>query len=114
MQIKDVMRRVVETVAPDALLREAARKMNDYGVSLVAVCDGPTVVGLLTSRDITVRATAQGCDPRRTRVRDVMMNPSICGRENQNISEAEHVMRHWRLRRLPVLNQHGRLVGVIS
>jgi CBS domain-containing protein len=114
MQIKDVMQRHMETVTPDTPLREAGRKMKDHGVSLLAVCNGPTFVGLLTSRDITVRATAQGCDPRRAQVRDVMMSPSICGREDQNVCEAEHVMRRWQLTGLPVLNHHERLVGVVS
>jgi len=114
MQIKDVMQQNVETVTPDTPLREAARKMKDHGVSLLAVCNGLTIVGLLTSRDITVRATAQGCDPRRAQVRDVMMSPAICGREDQNVWEAEHVMRRWRLSGLPVLDQHECLVGVVS
>jgi CBS domain-containing protein len=114
MQIKDIMQRNVETVTPDTPLREAGRKMKDHGVSLLAVCEGLTFVGLLTSRDITVRATAQGCDPRRAQVRDVMMSPAIYGREDQNVREAEYVMRRWRLSGLPVLNQHERLVGVVS
>jgi CBS domain-containing protein len=114
MQIRDVMTKSVEAVAPDTPLRDAARKMRAHGISLLPVCEGPAIIGLLTSRDITVRATGQGCDPQHAQVRDVMMTPAICGHEDQNVAEAAGVMRRWRLSRLPVLNRYQRLVGIVS
>jgi CBS domain-containing protein len=114
MHLKDVMNKKVEVVRPDTLLREAARKMNDCGISLLPVCEGPTMVGVLTTRDIAVRATAQGRDPQITLVREVMMGPIIFGQENQNLGEAADLMERWALHRLPVLDQHMHLVGIVS
>ena len=114
MQLKNVMKRSVAVVAPDTLLREAARKMSLHNVTVLPVCEGRRMVGLLTARDLTVRATAQGCDPQTTRVREVMTFPAICGHEAQNVSEAAHLMQKWQLGRLPVLNRRKHLVGMVS
>jgi CBS domain-containing protein len=114
MQVKNVMKRSVEVVAPDTLLHEAARKMSVHNVSVLPVCEGRRIVGLLTARDLTVRATAEGCDLRTSQVREVMMSPAICGREGQNVNEAADLMQKWQLNRLPVLNRQKHLVGIIS
>jgi len=114
MQVKNVMKRSVEVVAPDTLLHEAARKMSAHNVSVLPVCEGRRIVGLLTARDLTVRATAEGCDPRTSQVREVMMFPAICGREGQNVNEAADLMQKWHLNRLPVLNRQKHLVGIVS
>ena len=114
MQLKDVMKKRVEVVEPDTSLCEAARKMSTHNVTMLPVCDGRRVVGLLTVRDLTIRATSQGCDPRTGRVREVMMLPAVYGREDQDISQAVDLMRRWQLHRLPVLDRQKRLVGVVS
>ena len=114
MQLKNVMKRRVAVVNPDTLLQEAARKMSVHNVSVLPVCEGRKIVGLLTARDLTVRATAQGCDSRTSRVREVMMSPAICGRETQNVNEAADLMQRWQIRRLPVLNRRKHLVGIVS
>ena len=114
MQLKNVMKRSVAVVAPDTLLQEAARQMSVHNTSVLPVCEGRKIVGLLTARDLTVRATSQGCDPRTSRVREVMMFPAICAREGQNVSEAADLMQKWQLRRLPVLNRRKHLVGMVS
>lgn len=108
------MRRKVDAVRPDTLLRVAARKMNAGGVPMLPVCEDSIMVGMLTARDITVRATAQGCDPRFARVRDVMMAPTIFSQENQDVDEATEIMERRSLHRLPVLDQQMHLVGVVS
>jgi CBS domain-containing protein len=114
MQLKNVMKKSVAVVTPDTLLQEAARKMSAHNVSVLPVCEGRRIVGLLTARDLTVRATAQGCDPRTSQVREVMMFPAICASEGQNISEAADLMQRWQLLRLPVLNSRKHLVGMVS
>ena len=114
MQLKDVMKKQVEVVEPDTSLCEAARKMSAHNVSMLPVCDGRRVVGLLTVRDLTIRATSQGCDPHTGRVREVMMLPAVYGREDQDISQAVDLMQRWQLHRLPVLDRRRRLVGVVS
>jgi len=114
MQLKNVMKKSVAVVTPDTLLQEAARKMSEHNVTMLPVCEGRRIVGLLTARDLTVRATAQGCDPRTSQVREVMMFPAICGRESQNVNEAADLMQKWQIRRLPVLNRRKHLVGIVS
>src|ERR1700685_1271381 len=114
MQVKNVMKRTVEVVAPDTLLHEAARKMSVHNVSVLPVCEGRRIVGLLTARDLTTRATAQGCDPRTCQVREVMMFPAIWGRESQNVNDAADLMQRWQISRLPVLNRRKQLVGIVS
>jgi CBS domain-containing protein len=113
MQLKSVMKRSVEVIAPDTPLREAARKMSVHNVTVLPVCEGRRIVGLLTARDLTVRATSQGCDPQTTKVRDVMSFPAICAREGQNVNEAADLMQKRQLRRLPVLNRQKHLVGMV-
>jgi CBS domain-containing protein len=72
MRLKDMMTCDVEVIHPDATLQEAAQKMKGLDVGPLPVCDGERLVGMLTDRDITVRATAEGRNPKTTRVREVM------------------------------------------
>lgn len=72
MQLKEVMTPGVEVIAPEATIREAAEKMSHLDIGPLPVCDGDRLVGMLTDRDITVRAVAEGRNPVTTRVREVM------------------------------------------
>lgn len=114
MQVKDVMTGSVEVIKPDATLQEAARKMKTVDIGPVPVCDGDKVVGMLTDRDITIRATAEGLDPKQTRVREVMTKDVITVREDQDVKEAAELMQSKQVRRVLVLNREKRLVGVVS
>jgi CBS domain-containing protein len=72
MELRDIMTRNVEVVNGNASLKEAATKMKTLDVGLIPVCDGDRLKGLLTDRDITIRATANGRDPSKTKVNEVM------------------------------------------
>jgi CBS domain-containing protein len=114
MQLRYVMNRRVAAVPADTPLREAARQMSAQHVPALPVCDGLTLVGLITPRDLIVRATAQGCDPRTSTVREVMTREVIWAREDQDANEAANLMHRWRLRRLPVVDREMQLVGTVS
>jgi CBS domain-containing protein len=114
MQIKDIMTHDPKVVRPDALLQEVAEKMGALEIGAVPVCDGDRLIGLLTDRDITVRATAAGCDPAMTQVCDVMSTNLVYCFEDQDVTEAAKLMEAQQVRRLPVLNRHHRLVGIVS
>src|SRR5687768_819517 len=114
MQLKDVMTRDVEVIQPDATLQQAAEKMEELDVGPLPVCDGNRLVGMLTDRDITVRATSMGQDPNATRVRDVMTRDVVYCFEDQDVREAARVMEAKQIRRLVVLDQDKRLVGIVS
>jgi CBS domain-containing protein len=114
MQLREIMTPHVEVIHPDATLQEAAEKMQRLDVGPLPVCDGERLVGMLTDRDITVRATAQGRDPKTTRVREVMTGEVLYCFEDQDIREAAEVMEKSQIRRLVVLNRDKQLVGIVS
>ena len=115
MLIKDVMTRHVECVSPEDTIQAAARKMRDLDIGPTPVCgtDGK-LAGMLTDRDITVRATADGRAPSECKVRDVMTPDVVYGFDDQPVEEAERVMKEKQIRRLLVLNRDKRLVGIVS
>lgn len=114
MQIKDVMTRGVEVVRPDETLQDAARKMKSIDVGPLPVCDGERLVGILTDRDIILRATAEGRDPKTTPVKDAMTPGIVYVYEDQDIDEAAQLMKERQIRRLVVLDRNKQLVGILS
>jgi len=114
IQVKDIMTRNVDVVHPEGSLREAAQKMADLDVGMLPVCSGDQLVGMLTDRDITVRATAKGRDPETTRVHEVMTPEVINVFEDDDVSEAARIMTEQQIRRLVVLNRSKQLAGIIS
>jgi CBS domain-containing protein len=115
MQLKDIMTRNPECVRPDSTLDEAARKMRDLDVGPLPVCgDDNRLAGMITDRDITVRAVAEGKDPKTTPVRQVMTEEIAFVFEDQDIDDAASMMQERQIRRLAVLNRDKRLVGIVS
>jgi CBS domain-containing protein len=114
MKIREIMTPDVECVGLDNTLQEAAIKMKDLDVGPLPVCDRDRVAGILTDRDITVRAVAEGCDPRSTRVRDVMTHDVIACHDDEDVMEAAELMRERQIRRVLVLNRDEQLVGIVS
>ena len=114
MELRDIMTRNVEVVNGNASLKEAATKMKKLDVGLIPVCDGDRLKGLLTDRDITIRATANGRDPSKTKVNEVMSTDIAYCLEDQAVDEAIILMEARQIRRLPILNQDKQLVGIVS
>jgi CBS domain-containing protein len=114
MELRDIMTRNVEVVSGDATLKEAAIKMKALDVGLIPVCDGDRLQGILTDRDITIRATAAGRDPTKTKVADVMSTDIAYCLEDQDVQDAAILMEARQIRRLPVLNRDKSLVGIVS
>jgi CBS domain-containing protein len=114
MQVRDVMTRNVECVTPDDTIQTAAGKMRDLDVGPMAVCDHDRLAGILTDRDITVRATAEGKDPAACKVRDVMTPDVVYCFDDQEVKDAADTMAARQIRRLLVLNRNKRLVGIVS
>jgi CBS domain-containing protein len=112
MDLRDIMTRNVEVVSAGASLKNAAKKMKDLDVGLIPVCDGDRLKGVLTDRDITIRATADG--PSKTKVSEVMSTDLAYCLEDQEVEEAVSVMEARQIRRLPIVNQDKRLIGIIS
>jgi CBS domain-containing protein len=114
MQVKEIMSKDLEVIRPEDTLQEAARKMKVLDVGPLPVSEGDKVVGMLTDRDITVRATAEGLDPKQTRVKDVMSKDLITIMEDQDVKEAAALMQSKQIRRVLVVNREKRPVGMLS
>jgi CBS domain-containing protein len=114
VKVKDMMTRSVECVWPQDTLQEAATRMKEMKIDPLAVCDRTHIVGTLTDRDIAVRATAAGRDPRTTKVSDVMTREVIKCYEDEPVEEAERLMQSRLVRRILVVNRDDRPVGILS
>jgi len=114
MQVKEIMTKGAECVSPSSTLQEAARKMKTLDVGPLPICDNDRLTGMITDRDITVRAVAEGCDPKTTTVKDVMTPDVVYCFEDQDVREATKLMKEHQIRRLVVLNRDKRLVGIVS
>jgi len=115
MTVKELMHEKVETVKPDDTVKHAAIVMEACEIGPLPVCDGQKMVGIVTDRDITVRAVAAGRDPNTTSVREVMTAETIATcRPEQSVDEAVELMRRHEVRRLPVLDDGKRLVGIVA
>jgi CBS domain-containing protein len=114
MQVRDVMTKNVEVIRPEDTLRDAAQKMKALDVGAMPVCDGERLVGMLTDRDITIRAAAEGLDPNQTTAQETMTPEVYYCFENQNIEDAALLMMEKQIRRLPIINNEKKLVGIVS
>ena len=114
MKIKDVMTRSVETVRPDQTLQEAASRMKSLDVGPMPVTENERVVGILTDRDIVVRAAAEGRDVRTTKVREAMTPDVVCCSEDDDVKSAAQTMKDRQIRRLVVVDGQKRVSGIVS
>ena len=114
MLVKEIMTHNVEVLSPGDTLEHAARRMEELNVGPLPVCEGNRLVGMLTDRDITVRATAAGCDPKTTPVCEAMSQDVACCYEDQDVREAAELMKRKQIRRLPVMSRTNQLVGIVS
>jgi CBS domain-containing protein len=114
MQVFEAMTPEVVSVPPQTTLMDAARTMRDFDIGPLPVCDGKRLLGLVTDRDITVRATAEGRDPRTTEVREVMTSELVACYETDEVDRAAGLMQAAQLRRLLVVDEAGHLVGIVS
>jgi CBS domain-containing protein len=114
MQVREVMTPTVQTVTPQSRLSEIARIMRDGNIGAVPVADNDRLVGMVTDRDIVLRAVAMGGGIDDMSARDVMSPQIFYCTEDQSVDEVLKNMGEQQVRRLPVVNRDKRLVGVVS
>lgn len=115
MKIKEIMTSDVEIVQPGDTLQTAAQKMRERDVGFLPVFDGDELIGVVTDRDLIVRAMADGANPREVLGRDLLTSPAIYCFEDQELEDAARLMHLNRIRRLVILHRgDARLAGVIS
>jgi CBS domain-containing protein len=112
--IKDVMTSNPCTIDADKSVAYAATMMRDEDVGLAPIVEGDKLVGMLTDRDIATRVAAQGRDPEQVKVRDVASTELVTIDPQQDLDEALRIMAAHQIRRLPVVEEDGRLVGVVA
>jgi CBS domain-containing protein len=114
MKIREIMTPAVQCVRPDDNLVEAAAVMRELDVGVVPVCDAQSLVGMLTDRDIAIRAVAEGSDPNSTFVREVMSPHVVFVYEDDSVDHAVKLMEEHQIRRAPVMSREKRLTGIVS
>ena len=102
------------TVAPGDSARDAARAMTARHVGAAAVVDGSTVLGVVTERDVLQKVVAEGKDAALVRVRDIMSSPARAIGLSTSVDEAAELMRKHHIRHLVVLDEDGRLAGMLA
>ena len=115
MKLSSIMTGGIETIGPQATLAEAAKKMASQDIGSLPVCaERRTVVGIITDRDITVRAVARGMDPNQTRVEDVMTRDVLSCSSDAEVEDACELMERRQVRRLLVTGDDDMPVGIVS
>ena len=114
MKVGDVMTRALDYIPAHETVQEAARRMKRLGLVCLAVITESEAVGMITGRDIVLRAVARGLDPEETKVAAVMTKGLVVCREGDGLDIAARMMVHRRLRQLVVINSKGQLSGIVS
>jgi CBS domain-containing protein len=112
--IRDLMSSNPCAIEADKPVAYAAKMMKQEDVGLAPVVEGDRLVGTLTDRDIVVRVVAEGKDPQTVSVREVASTDLVTVDPRQELDEALQLMANKRVRRLPVVEENGRLVGVLA
>lgn len=113
MKVSEIMSQDVRLVRPDQTIREAAQIMSDIDAGAIPVAEEDRLIGMLTDRDIAIRAVARDLPPD-TKVREVMSeNVKYCF-DDEDVDKIVENMAEIQIRRLPVVNRQKRLVGIVS
>jgi CBS domain-containing protein len=113
-KVRDVMTTRPRAVTSDTPVTEVAELMEAEDVGSIPVLEGEQLTAIVTDRDIVVRAVAKGKDPRGMPVREVYTTEIISVSPDQDLSDALRIMAANQVRRLPVVDDDNRLVGVVS
>jgi CBS domain-containing protein len=114
MKISEIMTRDPELVDPNMSIREAARRMKNEDIGALPIGENDRLIGMVTDRDIAIRAVAEDRSPSSTSVRDVMSEKIYYCFEDDDVEAAARCMAENRVRRLPILNRDKRLTGIVA
>ena len=114
MQVRDAMHAGVTWVGPETSINELARKMRDEDIGAIPIGENDRLIGMVTDRDLAIRALADGKDISKLTARDVMTKGIVYCRTDQSLEDAVHLMEEKKIRRLPVIDKDKRLVGMLS
>lgn len=114
MKVKEAMHKGVQSREPSTPLAQIAKLMKSDDIGAVPITEGGKLIGIVTDRDIAVRAVAEARDLNKAVARDVMSAGAICCTEEEDIDNAVRSMEDRKVRRLPVTNAQKQLVGMLS
>ena len=114
MKVKSSMHKGVEWVSPDTPVKALANTMREHDIGAIPVGENDRLVGMVTDRDTTVRAVADGKNISSLTARDVMTTGIVWCRDSDDVSHAANVMQSKQVRRLPVIDKNKRMVGILS
>ncbi len=114
MKVKDVMHKGAQWVGPDTSITELARMMRAHDIGALPVGENDKLVGMVTDRDIVCRGVANGSDISKLTAKDVMSPSIVWCRDEEDLDDATRIMENKKIRRLPVINDERRLVGILS
>jgi CBS domain-containing protein len=113
-QVSVVMTTDPRTIEPSTTIVDAARILRDEDVGSIPIVEGDQLWGTITDRDITIRAVAEGRDPQSTTVGEIASRDLVTIDPQQDLDEALRLMAQHQVRRLPVVEEDGRLVGIVA
>ncbi len=114
MLVKECMTKKVTTGRPEMTVSEAAQKMRDGDFGLLPIEEDDRLVGMVSDRDIAIRAVAFGKDAKLTKVKDIMSEQVLYCFEDQSLDQVAQSLGDNQIHRMPVLNRQKRLVGILS
>ena len=114
MQVRDAMTAGIRIAEPEEKLPHAAKKMRTQNIGALPVVEDGKLIGMLTDRDIAIRAVGDNKDPASVAVRDIMSDECFWCAENEQLDDAVRIMEANQVRRLPVMNDRREVVGMLS
>lgn len=114
MLVREAMTERALWITPDMTLTQAARKMRDENIGCLPIGENDRLIGMITDRDLACRAVAEGADPAKTRIREMMTRGIAYCFEDDDIADAMQRMEEKRIHHMPVLNARKRIVGILS
>jgi CBS domain-containing protein len=114
VNVREVMTRGVEMLAPGSTAQQAAQAMAELGTDALPVGAAGRIEGILTGRDILIRLVAEGCDATATPVSEIMSHDLVTCSPDDPVEEAAMAMERRRIRRMPVLDDEGRMIGMVT
>lgn len=114
MRVREAMHSGVEWMAPTASLAEIAAKMREHDIGAIPIGENDRLIGMVTDRDIVVKALVNGADISNMTARDVMTEGIVYCRADEELSDALRIMEERKIRRLPVIDENKRMIGMLS
>jgi CBS domain-containing protein len=114
MALSQIMTKEITALPGSASVIDAAKFMTDMNVGSVIVMDGTKATGILTDRDIVTKVMSAGKDPSTTKIRDIMTSPVATISVDKDIADVTHTMSDYKVRRCPVVDASGKIMGMIA